>query len=187
MNRQTEWEGQSDPFTDQSWIIRKGIFETKAAMTSELIPSITQSFRAFQCRVAAVCDAARQSFQNQTLTNGAYIVASDGCAPLRMQPLAACIRDGEGTDPLVLPQTALDTIVRTYCDPVSAQLLDREAEMLKLAVTYDAAYRTLLQFSGQFDEFASRFKGDLIEPIRQSMSLLSQLSRIPCFLSQCLE
>ena len=43
--------------------------------------------------------------------------------------------------------------VYTYCSQGGPQMVEREIEMLKMLIEYDASYRTLLQFAGFFDEF----------------------------------
>ncbi len=52
----TEWEGMNDPGADTVYRTdRSGIFETKGALTSDLIPSALEAYRAFRCRLAMVC------------------------------------------------------------------------------------------------------------------------------------
>jgi hypothetical protein len=192
MNRMTEWEGMNEEAAgDPS--PRAGIFETKRALTSELIPPILQAERAFQCRVAAVCQALRDARDGaKPGADGLLTVNVTGCMPLKMRALQTCNFFGpEKDDPNApLPQSAAvfdDSVALSDCDANADQMLARERELLKMAVSYDAAYRSLLQFSGNFDRYLGEFKGDLLGPIEQAMPLLSQLSRIPCFLSQCYE
>ncbi len=159
---------------------RRGIFATRGVLTSELIPPITQSFRALQCRAFTVCEAAQRALGGLKPTDGLYTLRIPGCRTLRVRAPVACTPDS-GNAISVLSLTSM----LNECTPIVEALLARESEMLTLSVTYDAAYRSLLQFAGTFDDFLSVFRLDLLRPIRQSMPLLQQLSRIPCFLAQC--
>ena len=121
--------------------------------------------------------------KTQTLTREENLISPPGFF-CNASPWRAEICDAGGLAELApaLPSLAL-------CVRLSHRKREerRRAGHATLTVQYDAAYRSLLQFAGSFDAFANRFQGDLLEPIRQSMSLISQLSRIPCFLSQCNE
>lgn len=150
---------------------RRGIFETKKALTSELIPPLTQSVRALRCRLAAVCEASVRK-------TGTTTVQTPGCIELPVDPMPAC----QFGDTAKAGQVG---IMRGYCRQVASHLLDQEKELLKLAVTYDASYRSALQFAGNFDLFLKEFRVSLLTPIRQAVSLLGQLNRIPCYSSQC--
>lgn len=165
---------------------RRGIFETRGVLTSELIPRITESFRALQCRTLSTCEAMRRSLRND-LADGKdsfgkdiYRVRVSGCEELPVRVLTACTSTTP-TDPSAM------SILIGSCGPMQEGLISREEKILGVAVTYDAAYRSLLQFAGNFDDFLSVFNVDLLTPLRQSTGLLGQLSRIPCFLSQCNE
>ena len=150
---------------------RTGIFETKKALTSELIPPLTQSMRALRCRLAAVCEASVS--KEETI-----MVQTPGCMELPVDPMPSC----QFGDTAKAGQVG---IMRGYCRQVADRLLDQESELLKLAVTYDASYRSTVQFAGNFDLFLKEFRVSLLTPIRQAVSLLGQLNRIPCFTSQC--
>ena len=165
---------------------RRGILETKKVLTSELIPPMTQSIRALRCRVEAVCEAVFQSVPKSGLpATTTFPVHTHGCIPFTMPIIPAC-QLGIAADPDEYKAVPLDQIfLRTYCRQVGADLLRREADVLKLLVSYDAAYRSLLQFAGHFDLFMKEFRSSLATPVRQAVSLLGQLNRIPCFLSQC--
>ncbi len=166
---------------------RRGLFETKQVLTSELVPALTQSYRALTFRAAAVCAAARVAATNvkdvPTATRGdrakdLWRIEVAGCETTELPPMPSCA---------ALANTVQMSVATTYCEPIADQMLDREAELLKLAATYDAAYRTLLQFAGNFDQFIGAFRTDLLAPIEQAASVVNQLSRIPCFLAQCNE
>ena len=76
-------------------------------------------------------------------------------------------------------------IAETYCYNAAEEILEHEREMLKLLVEYDAAYRSVLQFAGIFDEFLQEYRWTLIGHIRQAASMIGWLDNIPCFLSSC--
>ena len=166
---------QSDDAT-----FRRGIFATRGVLTSELIPPLTQSFRALQCRTYSVCEAVVRALNGEQPNLGFYVVQVPGCRDLLIPALPACMPQ-TGDNPSILTRAN----ILSACKPMVDALLSRETEMLSLSVTYDAAYRSLLQFAGTFDDFLSVFRLDLLRPVRQSLPLLQQLSRIPCFLAQC--
>lgn len=194
------WRSQAKGFTSTTWsdtlmdqqverdllqpddarTFRRGIFATRGVLTSEIIPPLTQSYRALQCRAYSVCEAVLRALNGEQPNLGLYIVRVPGCRDIAISALPACVP--QNPDKLaVLDRSS----VLAACAPMAEALLAREREMLTLSVTYDAAYRSLLQFAGTFDDFLSVFRLDLLRPVRQSLPLLQQLSRIPCFLSQC--
>ena len=77
------------------------------------------------------------------------------------------------------------TVNDVGCDAVVTSLLDREAEMLTFAVSYDAGYRSLLQFTGIFGRFLDTLSSTVLSPLRQTAQISGALSDLPCFLSQC--
>lgn len=165
---------------DDPATFRRGIFATRGVLTSELIPPITQSFRALQCRAYSVCEAALRALNGEQPNLGIYVVRVPGCRDIAISALPACMPQDQNKLAVFDRSTVL-----AACTPMVEALLARESEMLTLSVTYDAAYRSLLQFAGTFDDFLSVFRLDLLRPVRQSLPLLQQLSRIPCFLAQC--
>jgi hypothetical protein len=176
MDKQVE----RDPLApDDKATFRRGIFSTRGVLTSELVPPLTQSFRALQCRILSVCEAMKRSMTGEKPKDGIFAIAIAGCRELPVPALTAC----------KLPDTVADAATQASmfasCDSIAESLLSRESELLTLSVTYDAGYRSLLQFAGTFDDFLSVFRLDLLQPIRQSLPLLQQLSRIPCFIAQC--
>ena len=160
----------------------KGIFETKRVYTSELIPYLLQSIRALECRTAALCE----------IESASERMPGDASQPIsRVQPIG-CIaftdlhtwpecQYGDRSDASIADQS--DT--ESYCTEIAAQMVRREEELLKLVVEYDAGYRTLLQFAGNFDIFLRELRWPLTGTVRQSVQLLGQLARIPCFVSSC--
>ncbi len=201
-NGTNQWKSQAQGFENTTWSdsqmdsqvekdpllpssvspFQKGIYETKGVLTSELIPPITQSFRAFQCRTQALCKSVEMSLQATPATAGTPLkVNIPGCIEMTIPTLKSCVIPEGGTDALGV------TSAFAYCEPVAEAMLDREEDLLKLSVSYDASYRSLLQFSGNFDDFLQLFQVDLLTPLQQATPLLKQLSRIPCFLSECSE
>ncbi|TSC58596.1 MAG: hypothetical protein Greene041619_470 [Candidatus Peregrinibacteria bacterium Greene0416_19] len=198
-------DSRMDALSERDWFaantstpVRRGIFETRGALTSELVPHLTQSYRAFQCRLAAICIAAEraQSLDPQiVMISGIayYEVTVPGCVAARVPAPTSCFLNALGSTagpPGAGTQfaTAADQVIaRTYCPASMAELAGREAELLKLATGYDAAYRTLLQFAGMTDVFLGAFRTDLLTPLRQALPLVGQLARIPCFLAECNE
>ena len=168
IDAELEWEGKPGQNYPR---IRLGIFETKGVLTSELIGDITQSYRALTCRLASVCDGISGPWT--IADNGYMTVRSLGCKEFVMKPVISCLGRDDGAANI------------NTCNGMAASILEREGTLLQALVTYDAAFRTHLQFAGNFDMFLENFRGDILEPLRQAASVLGHLSRIPCFISQC--
>lgn len=167
---------ESDPFWSSP--IRRGILETRTHLTSELLPDLLQSLRALRCRVRSVCLAERRSESPEDPTIGSSV---DGCLPFagfEFLPFPSCRFTGQSGN-------LQATEVRGICDSSAATIIQRETHMLELLVSYDSATRTLLQFSGPFERFATSFSLRVFTPLRQVASLLQYLTRTPCFLSRC--
>ena len=167
--------------TDATWEtpFRPGIVETPQAVTSELIPAMLTSVRALRCRTKAVCAAVRESFVEEPSDPLEGDVP--GCLPLEtyaLSPFEACrfVRQGSYVDP---------TAAVASCREAAELTVQREMDLLKALVGYDAGYRTLLQFAGTMDNFAQEFKFSLLQPLWETIAVFRQISRIPCFLSAC--
>jgi len=151
---------------------RRGLFETRKTPTSDLIPPILQSMRALQCRMLAVCAAAKASGSAE---EGDEIkVKPDGCIEFTFTAFPGCIGDKNIT-----------TTRLNVCDSAVKSVMEREARLIQLVISYDAAYRTILQFAGTFEGFLDDFRFPLLQPLWQSVRALGQLDGLPCFLSQC--
>jgi hypothetical protein len=152
---------------------RRGIVEWRKTPTSDLIPSMVQSFRALQCKLQAVCLAstASQSAGDKETVK----VQPDGCLEFEIKTMTACQTPNFG-------QAGAGS-----CNTVSDAILAREEKMLQLIVSYDAAYRTLLQFSGTFEGFLADFRFPLLDPIWQMVRTMGALDNLSCFLAQCNE
>lgn len=178
-----KWESLSPVYRDILWNdakmdleaaapVRRGIFERREAVTSDLLPEVIQSVRALQCRLKAQCEVARQS---QGKPAGTLIeVQPDGCIAFSMPAMPGCIAQ---------PNTA--QITTDACGTAVASVLEREMKLLELQIFYDSAYRTLLQFAGQLEGFMDDFKLPLLQPLRQTVEALSGFNGVTCFLSQC--
>jgi hypothetical protein len=162
---------------------RPSYFTTKRVLTSEMVPFLTSSMRSLHCRTAIVCDVARQSVgltSEQGNEPKIVTVNVPGCVPLEWQSLPAC-HFAESQD-----QIAAADIER-FCESVGNQMIQREKEIAKALVEYDAAYRSLLQFTGILDQFLEEFRWTITGGIRQAASMMGWLQGLPCFLASCEE
>ena len=159
----------------------KGIFDTKRVMTSELIPHLLQSIRALECRTATLCDVARISAaHDEDDAQDIEPLQPIGCIEFsNLKTWTEC----HFVDPSLTFGEEFDSA--TYCQAVTNQLVRREQEQLKLVVEYDAGFRSLLQFAGNFDIFLREMRWPITGTLRQAAQLIGQLQRIPCFLSSC--
>lgn len=167
----------SDTLMDEQGDVaaRNGLVEWRKTPTSDLIPAMVQSFRALQCRLRAVCLAAAASQQANVDEEDTVKIQPEGCLEFEMQTLTACTTPNIG-------QVGAGT-----CDQVTEAILAREEKMLQLVVTYDAAYRTLLQFAGTFEGFMDDFRFPLLDPLWQMVRTMGALDNLPCFTAQCNE
>lgn len=150
---------------------RRGLLAVRTADTSELLPPLIQSARALRCRLYSVCATARASTD---ATEPVVSVAVDGCREMEMPVLEACAE----ASPRVL------TAVRG-CDAIAEDTFSRNEALLELAVTYDAAYRSLAQFEGIFEGFLTDVRFPLLQPLWQTVRTLGAIDNLPCFLAQC--
>lgn len=195
MDLQSEWpmeplsgSSSSSSSSSSSAHTRRGIFETKGALTSDLVPALTQSFRALHCRTAILCRALEESAERKDLPIGEKLrIEVPGCAPMEVPVLRSCQNQVTIEGSSRQTNAPREGIIHTYCGGAAEKLLSLERERLKTAVAYDAAYRSLLQFSGIVDTFVARLRASFLAPIREAVSVLGALGRIPCFLSECNE
>jgi hypothetical protein len=160
---------------------RKGILETKGGLTSELIPQITQSFRAFQCRLRALCDVFQQSASPSA--SATIRVQPAGCEPMEYPAFTSCkLQDPDTQQHATGYQVSFDA-----CPNAVSSMLTHESNVLKAVVSYDAAYRTLLQFAGSFEEFVGHFRLPVFDVLSQTVRLMKEFEDLPCFLAQCNE
>lgn len=156
---------------------RRGLLEAKRTGTSDLIPPITQSLRALECRLRAVCEISSASLSAKK-DEEKLKVQPEGCIEIELPVLRSCsVTDGVSPS-LVDP---------SLCDKAVKEIFLQESNILSLSIAYDASYRTVAQFAGMFEGFLSDFRFPLINPLWQTVRTLGGLKNIPCFLSQCEE
>ncbi len=180
-----QWKSEEDERTDDAMDenaespARLGWLEVKKAATSELIPPILQSMRAFQCKMEDTCELLSRSL-NAT-EDDELTIKIPGCEEEKLDPLAAC-----------QPETAQETAsftdteaLITQCASLRDNILNRERGLLKLLIAYDAAERSLYQFMGMTGDFFDDLKSTLLGPVWQAVRAFQSLGRIPCFTAQC--
>lgn len=188
MNRHTEWTGMNEIAPEGTREKRTGIFEKKGAITPQFIPDIVAGYRDFECRTAMVCKSASMTLERaDTDGDGLLQVSTLGCEELVAKPLERCqfgeeyVKNAKEQIDLQIEETAPET----QCASLARDMTIREAAFVKIAVSYDAAYRSLLQFAGAFDGFLRAMRGDLLGPIENALPLLNALSRVSCFAAKC--
>lgn len=165
---------------------RRGVFEVKKTLTSELIPHLTKTLMDFQCNVDKVCSQVARSLEEEESVSGSAVFdITDlvGCVDFTGQetfPECHLSKDGE------LKSVEVAGLVE-YCQTIGNELLKREGELLKVATEYDAAYRSMLQFAGDFDLFLSEFKTPITYTVRHAASVIGWMNGLPCFTSSCAE
>ncbi|MDA1208758.1 MAG: hypothetical protein O2904_01855 [bacterium] len=158
---------------------RRGFFETRGVLTSNLIPYIGQSMRAFQCNLSLICDQQMQSMNYAEDVPQNITVSALGCIKKDVETFPECHFANKKTN---LGDQA-DTL--GYCPKIVEEMLEQEAGIISMAISYDAAYRTVLQFAGNFDLFLQEFRLPLISTLRDVINLIGGLNRIPCFVASC--
>ncbi len=189
MDLAREWEGDNDTTASPSTELRRGYFETRGVMTSTLIPYLVESYHALGCRLAMVCEAARQSAAIPATSTTPLIISTPGCAPLTITPFPRCSFANTSLHPADNDSTLLDAfgsaIVRTECQPLAGAILDDEANLLKRAVAYDASYRELLQLSGVLDKGATPIETSVIPLVEKAVDIAIHPEKLACFLTKC--
>lgn len=164
---------------------RRGIIEKKQLLTSEIIPELIQSIRAFQCRLRAQCEVARLSQSKKV--EATVRVQPDGCLEFEYPTFIGCKFEPDIKN-LAAGGAAFDAaLIGRQCLKASTDLLAREMDLFKLVVAYDAGYRSLLQFAGVFEHFLVELRFPLLNPLWEASKMIGQFNRIPCFLAQCNE
>jgi hypothetical protein len=158
---------------------REGIFQTRRRLSTELVPHLTQSLRSFRCRLDQLCTLFEQS---QGITeDGAQDVTVEalGCVPVETQSIREChLAYGESA----VHQSGR---LREYCAAMTTSLFEREVDILKLTIEYDASYRSVLQITGMTRAFLESFRGTVLGSIRSAANMVMSLGRLPCFISSC--
>ncbi|ALM10362.1 MAG TPA: hypothetical protein DEB30_00480 [Candidatus Peribacter riflensis] len=170
-----------DPVMDENDELqqRKGIYETRRVATSDLVPHLTQAYRALKCRSTIICKTVELSIGQESADPQEVTVTVPGCIEERRQTFSGChLAAAEGNK-------IEEADVLTHCRLVRDDLVTRERDLLKLTTEYDAAYRSLLQLSGQTDAFLQEFRWPMINSLRKAAELVGTLHRIPCFIASC--
>lgn len=168
-------EQMDDEDENASRIPIRGIFDTRRVTTSELIPYLLQTIHTLQCRIDTICEVAVQSVSNEA--GATFTISIPGCEATTEQAFTMC----------TVEEMEHESDIRTYCSKIGADLLQREAALLKFAIEYDAAYRSFLQFAGAFDHFLREWRWTLTGTLRQLVYLIGWFDGIPCFISSCME
>lgn len=178
---ETDWSDtlmdNQDELTDL--IPRKGIFETKGAATSDLVPYLAQAYRSLKCRTTLLCRTVELSLDQEASDPQSITVTVPGCIQMDVQTFRDCHFVAAGLTP-----TDKGSLI-TYCRLVKEDLTNRERDLLKLATEYDASYRSLLELSGEMDAFLMEFRWPMANSLRKAAELVGSLQRIPCFLASC--
>ncbi len=167
---------------DEDAPLRRGIFHTKRTVTSDILPNLMQAFRTYACRLDMVCDLAVQSMsvsETGPISGEFKTINVPGCIETELKSYPACHFTGSKGSNV----QAADVL--SYCTDVKTTILNREVEIMKMLVEYDAAYRSLLQFAGIFDKFMIEFKDTISGNIRDAAYVIGWMHKIPCYVSSC--
>jgi len=175
----TEWSDSQMDDRDELTVIRKGIFETRKVATSDLVPYLTQAYRSLKCRSTIVCKVVENSLKQTASEPQEITVVVPGCIEEKRKTFLDCHLAAAGGN------TVEEADMLTYCRLVRSDLVEREKDLLKQTTEYDAAYRSLLQLSGQMDAFLQEFRWPLANSLRKTAELIGSLYRIPCFVASC--
>ena len=164
---------------------RKGIFETKERLSSELIAPLVESYRVLRCRTMNVCSVLRESMGEN---GGDITVRSLGCAKQELTRYEECYLAGGST---ASPgdtngnQESNIALMR-YCADLGQDSLRFEERVLQLAVGYDTGYRSTAQLAGMMDWVQEEIPASyVLQRLRDMVNLLGKLHEIPCFIGQC--
>jgi hypothetical protein len=185
-----EWRSLSQGYESVTWYnplvdnqgdipLRKGIFETRRRLSSELIPHITQAYRTFECRIEGICRLLELSEGETDHTPQSVTVGVFGCTDIPASTFTACHLQTKPT-----PLTTQGNL-RQYCETMTESLRKREEQVTKLVMEYDAGYRSVLQFSGVLHSFLGEMRGTVLGSLRSATALLTSMGRIPCFAGSC--
>jgi len=175
----TEWSNSQMDDRDELTAIRKGIFETRGVATSDLVPYLTQAYRTLKCRSTIVCKVVESSLKQESSEPQEITVVVPGCIEEKRETFTGCHLAAAESN------TVQEADLLTYCRLVSDDLIAREKDLLRQTTEYDAAYRSLLQLSGQMDAFLQEFRWPLANSLRKTAELIGSLYRIPCFIASC--
>lgn len=168
---------------------RKGIFEVKRRLGSELVEPLVESYRVYRCRSLGVCAVLNESITKPYGSSDTFTVKLLGCEEVEdVSPYDECSfagenNDGRGASDATDQLTPLRVLQQ--CQELVEKTLAAERSVLRLAVGYDAGYRAMLQFSGIMDWMLDGFPTQAVKAISNMVNLLGKLHQIPCFIGQC--
>lgn len=174
-------QGITSGATEETPAIRHGILESQQALTSDLLPPILQSFRAFQCRAAAACEGIGRVAASGEASTETMQITIPGCETLPVKPVQSC-----RPSPLINDWNDL-SVIRAHCDPVMRTMVRYQEAQLAFLTHEDAAHRTLRQFAGYLEPMLQRLRFPFVSPLRQVADFLNRWSHVPCFLPYCAE
>lgn len=166
---------------------REGIFEVKRRLGSELVEPLVEAYRVYRCRSLAVCTLLSDSITKQSTEP--IDVKVLGCAAIEGVPrYDMCYFAGGAATPVgqedsqgqYEPLRLVD-----QCNTLVEQTLAAERSVLRLAVGYDAGYRSLLQLAGMMDWMLDGFPTQAVKAVSDMVNMLGKLHQIPCFIGQC--
>jgi hypothetical protein len=157
---------------------RTGIFETRRRLSSELVEPLIEAYRTYRCRSLAVCQTLGVSINHAGSPDDPFALKILGCTEQEVHPYRECVFT-EGSDQFT-PLRLLD-----QCTTLVEKTLTAERFVLRLAVGYDAGYRSLLQYSGIMDWMLEGFPKQAVKAISSMVNMLGKLHQIPCFIGQC--
>lgn len=184
------WESVAEGYEDVTWSDsqmeqfadvppRRGIFERRRSLSTELIPYLIQSVRAFRCRLDSLCHVVERSLHITEEDAQDMIVHIPGCLAVETTSIPACHLAGG-------PSHIADAVdIQSLCKTTVRTLFERETRLLQMLVQYDAAYRSVLQMSGMLEAFVGFFDGSIFGSLRTATNLIATFNRIPCFISSC--
>lgn len=161
---------------------KTGIFETQDRLTSELIEPIVDSYRVYRCRSLNVCQVLGQSF---AANGGTVDIRQLGCVTQSLERYPECYFAGQSQDGGDATLQSAATGLMERCRSLANDTLASERAILRLAVGYDAGYRSLLQFAGMMDWVLTGFPTQTVRAVADMVNLLGKLHQIPCFIGQC--
>lgn len=188
--KEDNWRSVSPGYEDTEWTdtqmndkselpVRKGIFETRRVATSDLVPYLTQAYRALKCRSTIICKVVENSLGQESAEPQEVTVTVPGCIEEKRKTFPGCHLYAAERSKVE------EADLLTYCRLVRDGMVAREKDLLKLTTEYDASYRSLLQLSGHMDAFLQEFRWPLTNSLRKTAELVGALYRIPCFIASC--
>jgi hypothetical protein len=161
--------------------VHPGLLEAQQAVTSDLIPPLLQSFRAFQCRIAAECAGADEALRRASGDSGGPFTAeAPGCVTLPVTLPQDCI-----ASPLFSLNAFTDPALRNYCGSTGDRLVRYQEQQLLMLAHYDGTHRSLRQFVGYIEPLLDVVSFPFLPPLQEAAQFLEEWNRVPCFQPFC--